>query len=1024
MFFSIGLGLIMGQKINNKYLICLDLDNKEGVKSNGIYYKNGVEKWKDILKSNNHKTTTITAKTPSKGLHFFYLIGEEDLDLFESSFTGLFIDGEWYNIDMKLKNQFIFIEPTFYYKNNELLKYEFRHTDISKLEDVPKFLLDIMRENLNVHRCNKNITKTISNKDKTKSKEIKYIVEEIRIIEKTSEEELVVIKEILDLMNNIKLKDDLKSWLAIGYALYNLGCSYELWDEWSKGVDKYKMGECQKRFEGFKRKHITNGIHTLLYYLKNDIDYNLFNKMHSKVYNIEKWKRNKNMHLFNSWTIEKIYDDGKEYNVKNYNLQFLCDENKKISKIKNPENDKEYFLNDVFNFHYDDKYKTLSIKSAYGTGKTSFLKNFLNMLDMNDTKKYKRVLFVSYRRSLSYDVKRQLKEFGFENYIEVQKERKFLHEVDKLIIQYESLYKILNNCYDLNDEPNDISYDLIIIDECESVLTQVESSTNGENQEEKYDILRQLINKSKKMIVLDGDISNKTYNFIHTFSDHNILIKNIYSGTKKIIITKNYDNYIQNIQEDLKQNKKLYICCMSINDGNELRKRIEEQFNNKIIKFINADMSDAEKEQIYNDVNAEWIKYDVIITTPITEAGVSFDLKNHFHKIYAMLNSGSTTPRGLMQMLNRVRYPTITDVIIYANNLKLHNNIIFYTYNDVKKIIYENIREDKNYIPYIVDKEKGFVLKNKTHYLENHIFNETEKLNAQSYYFLAYFKLLCKEKNIIFIYDDEKGKQKFIAKNIKKEKIIDAKIITKEEYEDLSEKIKKCQNITEEERYEYLKYGYFVKKLKYEPKDLENLTDKQKDEFNYLYSNKNTPKNFFLLIDEVNSKKFNFDANNNYKSIEKINEINDIKEFLNLYGIKNPAKTNELFDFKKKMEKNKTKNIFNEKHIIANKKKLTDVDMLWNVKNTLAKYGLDIKNDRKQERKENERKWVDNYVLKIDEKFESILKKILVNFECSDQKNFLHNLTDKIYDISSLFDEYDFESEIYDIFELSTQNIS
>ncbi|ATZ81253.1 DEXDc helicase-primase [Bodo saltans virus] len=669
----------------------------------------------------------------------------------------------------------------------------------------------------------------------------------------------------------------------------------------------------------------------------------------------------------------------------------------------------------------------MSIKSAYGTGKTSFLKNFLNMLDLNDHIKYKKVLFISYRRSLSYDVQRQLSDFGFENYIEVQKKGNYLHEIDKLIIQYESLHKILSHSYDMHDDPNQINYDLIIIDECESVLSQVDSTTNGENQRDNYNIFREFVKKSKKMIVLDGDISNKTYNFIHTFSNNNVLIKNTYCKPKKIYITKNYDKYIKSIHEDLKQNKKLYICCMSSSDGYALEENIKKHFDKITIKFINADISDDEKEKIYKDVNEEWKQFDVIITTPITEAGVSFDELNYFHRTYAILSAGSTTPRGLMQMLNRVRYPVNNDAIIYANKLKLHNNIIFYTYNDVKKMIYENIRDEKHYMPYITDDTKGFILKNDSNYLTNYIFNKTEKLNAQQFYFLGYFKLLCKEKNIDLFFEDEKGKEKFITKNIKKENILNANNITAKEYDELSKKIKRCQNITEKERYEFLKYNYFVVKLKNSEDSLINLSEEQIDEFEYFYKNKNTQKNFFLLIDEMNGRKYNFDANNNYSSLEKINEINDVKEFLNLYEVKNPAETSELCDFKEKMDKNKLMNIFNDNNTrVKNKNKdSSEKKMLWNLKNTLLKFGIELKSDGTQKRINGKRIRFNDYHLTLNNSFHNILKKTISTNEINDSNNFLHNLTDKINinNVTSLFDDNSVENELYNTFEIEQSDV-
>lgn len=46
--FNNAIGLIMGQKIKDKYLICLDIDNKEK-ETDGILYKNGCLHLKDII---------------------------------------------------------------------------------------------------------------------------------------------------------------------------------------------------------------------------------------------------------------------------------------------------------------------------------------------------------------------------------------------------------------------------------------------------------------------------------------------------------------------------------------------------------------------------------------------------------------------------------------------------------------------------------------------------------------------------------------------------------------------------------------------------------------------------------------------------------------------------------------------------------------------------------------------------------------------------------------------------------------
>ena len=64
--------LNIGTKINNKYLIALDIYDK---KSENIY--NGINYWNKMIKKYNIDYNTPTAKTGNKGLHYLFFINEE-----------------------------------------------------------------------------------------------------------------------------------------------------------------------------------------------------------------------------------------------------------------------------------------------------------------------------------------------------------------------------------------------------------------------------------------------------------------------------------------------------------------------------------------------------------------------------------------------------------------------------------------------------------------------------------------------------------------------------------------------------------------------------------------------------------------------------------------------------------------------------------------------------------------------------------------------------------------------------------
>jgi P4 family phage/plasmid primase-like protien len=47
--------------------------------------------------------------------------------------------------------------------------------------------------------------------------------------------------------------EDRKDWLTVGMALYNEGEDVEVWDEFSRQSGKYRWGECQRLWRGFRR---------------------------------------------------------------------------------------------------------------------------------------------------------------------------------------------------------------------------------------------------------------------------------------------------------------------------------------------------------------------------------------------------------------------------------------------------------------------------------------------------------------------------------------------------------------------------------------------------------------------------------------------------------------------------------------------------------------------------------------------------------------------------------------------------
>ena len=163
----------------------------------------------------------------------------------------------------------------------------------------------------------------------------------------------------------------------------------------------------------------------------------------------------------------------------------------------------------------------------------------------------------------------RLKDFGFQLYLECDS-----FNCDRMIIQLESLGKIefeeSNEIFDtdsfyaqnleddldsylLEDDENEIrelrtpTYDLIIMDECESLLNHFDSTTFRNNGKVIFNILTKLLGNCKKIINLDGDMGLRTFTFGNEFGKQFSILNKYQNTDKTLQITKNVNQVFNNI---------------------------------------------------------------------------------------------------------------------------------------------------------------------------------------------------------------------------------------------------------------------------------------------------------------------------------------------------------------------------------------------------------------------------------------------------------------------------------------------
>ena len=506
-------------------------------------------------------------------------------------------------------------------------------------------------------------------------------------------------------------------------------------------------------------------------------------------------------------------------------------------------NDDTPFVEQVKEFINNNDIKTLSIKSAYDTGKTQLIKSILR-----NNPQFKKILMVSYRITLTYELESVFEEFEFKNY------KNGDYKAPRLINQTESLLRLIDNAI-LTPK-----YDLVIIDEVESVLNQFNSHTFKGNAPKAFELLEIICKTAGKIITLDGDIGDRSNNFVDHFGKSiNIinLCKPIQNTLNILHKGKQALQQMENlIAKDLDENKKIVVCCMSATYALELKTKILTKYPEKKILLYLSTTADDEKKNIKN-INSLWEDCDILMYTPTIEAGLSFDKENCFDRLYGYVCSNSTSQRAFYQMLSRVRKFKETEMYIYSDLSCDTYNGKRWTYKEIEEssVFKKDLALDYTYT--YNDEEGAYniiqhnIMKNKL-FREIYNHNLLEEKNKNSSVFMQIFIEMGKKKGYKIKLEEYKQKQ---SKNTNMSErylqIVEAENIDQKTYEIYISNQKNSISSTKE-KLAIQKY-IIMRQL-----GLDNLNfkcDKSKEKVYDIvkkYCNNSTIKNYMALIDEAN----------------------------------------------------------------------------------------------------------------------------------------------------------------------------
>lgn len=889
------LGLKTGQESN---IFVLDIDD--------------VNEWKKILEDEEREEpNTATVITGSEGLHYYFKYTEDLKDI--PSRTKII--GE--KIDSRSNGGCIFAPPSSYF-NEETQKtvyYRWKEGksifDYEQLPQVPKWLLKLMLKTIEKETEPKQQIKQIKNIKPTDLLNVE--LEQTKI--KLNEEQ---INELMDLLDP-KRADNYTSWINVLFCLKceNNNDNLKYFIEFSKRSKEYNKDSVLEYWNKYDANKNNNKLtyNTLLFYVKNDnpIKYNEFVKKH----------------------LIKEMEDEQEIIIKDtlkINQNYLL-----INKVLENDN-----VGCFINNYLESDDKVLFIKSPYDTGKTTFLKTI--------TPKFERILFVSYRITLSENLLGNFKDFEiyYNSFCE-----------DKIICQIDSLDKLSYN-----------RYDLIIIDECESVLNHF-SAGSLKNQNKAFEVFCSFLINSKKIICLDGDLANRSKKILSVFGKSKMIVNDIKKDPNHFILTANEEYFNSDIDKAIKDNKNIVIVSMSDTKA----KNIYNKYKNDYRTILYTSSTSDSDKKFLAQVEKIWTQHQIIIYSPSIESGVDFNVEDYIDNIYIVMCSNSTSQRGLNQMVKRCRKLNNNNILVYTNSLYLQDKTVL-------KYYYYTIPEIKAYYSNLIGEKVDFEINNDGELIKTNnnihydlydiltLYNKQEQMNKNCNCFIPLFLKMIEEKgNTYEITDGKRKKEK--SENILYKILEETKQITEQDYNKLLLKQTK-RNLEEDEKNQIKKYIY---------EQTFGVNFDNEEIIKKYYGKLNIIKNAYQLFNDNN--KFNTNKILNNEKEEKIKIAKNILKMFKIIDIKDINYTLNNQDLKDNIE-GFNKIVQDNKILLGLSKSIkieTTQGLLGSLRTILSSYGIEIIMKQKQEKKGANK--VNYYILELDgnvkEKINTVLFKNFMN---------------------------------------------
>lgn len=303
----------------------------------------------------------------------------------------------------------------------------------------------------------------------------------------------------------------------------------------------------------------------------------------------------------------------------------------------------------------------LMIRSAVGTGKSKLARRLI--AEKGDQTS---VLIVSTRIAHAQEIGRDLPDFVIYNDPVYKSTWK---NSPRLIVELESLHKIALD-----------RYDLLILDECSTILKLFTSSTMKNKENTTWEKLSRYIRFSRQTLFMDAFLIKsdvRIINWICRERTPQVLVLNEFKPNDRQprLVCRYQDQGSLNTKLFLDRERRKFIVTNSAKWAIKMAKILEESGQNTLLQ-IGQDKREksilygCKEERVLKPDSSIWSEYQNVIITPTVLNGISFE-KEHFDTLYIYACKGSCDPLDLLQMSYRVRRFHDKDIHYHMNNQKI-----------------------------------------------------------------------------------------------------------------------------------------------------------------------------------------------------------------------------------------------------------------------------------------------------------------------------------------------------------------